>query len=46
VPVLIANAGDAAGWRFIEFLTANIKNDHTRRASARARHGFFGWRER
>jgi hypothetical protein len=43
VPALIAAAGDAAGWRFVEFFTANINNDHTRRAYARACHGFFGW---
>ena len=42
VPALIAQAGDAAGWRFVEFFTANINNDHTRRAYARASHGFFG----
>ena len=45
VPSLIAEAGDAAGWRFVEFFTANINNDHTRRAYARACHGFFGWCE-
>jgi site-specific recombinase XerD len=46
VPSLIADAGDAAGWRFIEFFTANINNDHTRRAYARACSHFFGWGER
>jgi site-specific recombinase XerD len=46
VPSLIADAGDAAGWRFIEFFTANINNDHTRRAYARACQGFLGWCER
>ncbi len=45
VPALIANAGDQAGWRYVEFFTANINNDHTRRAYARACHGFFGWCE-
>jgi site-specific recombinase XerD len=45
VPALIANAGDAAGWRFVEFFTANINNDHTRRAYARACSRFFGWCE-
>src|SRR6202030_822241 len=46
VPALITDAGgDAAGWRFVEFFTANINNDHTRRAYARACHGFFGWCE-
>jgi len=28
--------GDAAGWRYVEFFTANIRNPHTRRAYARA----------
>ena len=36
VPALIANAGDAAGWRYVEFFTANIRNPNTRRAYARA----------
>jgi hypothetical protein len=36
VPALIAGAGDAAGWRYVEFFTANIRNPHTRRAYARA----------
>jgi hypothetical protein len=33
VPALIA---DAAGWRYVEFFTANIRNPHTRRAYTRA----------
>ena len=45
VPALIANAGDQAGWRYIEFFAANINNDHTRRAYARACAGFFAWSE-
>ena len=32
VPALIADAGAAAGWRYVEFFTANIRNPHTRRA--------------
>ena len=36
VPALIADAGEPAAWRFVEFFTANINNDHTRRAYARA----------
>ena len=32
VPALIADAG----WRYVEFFTANIRNPHTRRAYARA----------
>src|SRR3954453_617938 len=45
VPALIADLGDAAGWRYIEFFTANINNDHTRRAYARACSRFFAWCE-
>ncbi len=45
VPALIANAGEAAGWRYVEFFTANINNPHTRRAYARACGRFFAWCE-
>jgi site-specific recombinase XerD len=45
VPALIADLGDAAGWRYIEFFTANIRNPHTRRAYARACSRFFVWCE-
>lgn len=41
VPMLIANEGDAAGWRYVEFFTANINTPNTRRACAR----FFAWCE-
>ena len=43
VPVLIADLGDAAAWRYVEFFTANIRNPHTRRAYARACARFFAW---
>jgi site-specific recombinase XerD len=43
VPALIADAGDAAGWRYVEFFTANIRNPNTRRAYARACAKFFAW---
>jgi site-specific recombinase XerD len=43
VPVLITKAGDAAGWRYVEFFTANIRNPSTRRAYARACGRFFAW---
>src|ERR1700677_4243491 len=46
VPALIADAGEPASWRFVEFFTANINNDHTRRAYARACHRFFDWAAR
>src|SRR3954470_24098863 len=36
VPVLIADAGDDAARRFVEFFTANIPNDNTRAAYAQA----------
>lgn len=45
MPALIAAAGDAAGWRYVEFFTANIRNLHTRRAYARACSQFFAWCE-
>ena len=45
VPALIAAAGDPAGWRYVEFFTANIRNPNTRRAYARACGRFFAWCE-
>jgi hypothetical protein len=42
-PTLIANVGDAAGWRYVEFFTANIRNPNTQRADARACGRFFAW---
>ena len=45
VPALIADAGDHAAWRYVEFFTANISNPNTRRAYARACARFFGWCE-
>jgi hypothetical protein len=32
VPALIADLGDEAAWRYVEFFTANIRNPNTRRA--------------
>lgn len=43
VPALIADAGDAAGWRYVEFFITNIRNPHTRRDYARACSQFFAW---
>jgi site-specific recombinase XerD len=43
VPTLIADAGDQAAWRYLEFFTANIRNPNTRRAYARACQEFFAW---
>ena len=45
VPALIADAGETAGWQYVEFFTANIRNPHTRRAYARACSQFFAWCE-
>jgi site-specific recombinase XerD len=45
VAALIAYAGDQAGWRYVEFFTANIRSPHTRRAYARACGRFFSWCE-
>ena len=45
VPALIADAGDQASWRYVEFFAANIRNPHTRRAYARACQHFFAWCE-
>jgi site-specific recombinase XerD len=45
VPALIADLGDEAAWRYVEFFTANIRNPNTRRAYARACARFFSWCE-
>ena len=46
VPVLIAEHGEDAWRRFIEFFTAQIRNANTRKAYGRAVADFFGWCER
>jgi site-specific recombinase XerD len=46
LPAVIADAGERAGKRFVEFFTATIRNANTRRAYARAVTGFFAWSER
>ena len=43
VPVMIANAGDHAARRFLEFFAASIGNDNTRMAYYRAVCSFFAW---
>ncbi len=43
IPVLIADAGEAAAWRYVDFFTSNIRNPNTRRAYARACDRFFAW---
>jgi len=46
LPAVISDAGEKAGRRFIEFLTATIRNSNTRQAYARAIGDFFRWCER
>jgi hypothetical protein len=43
VPAVIADAGDRAARRFVEFSTATIRNPHTRKAYARAAGDFSAW---
>src|SRR5476651_2161610 len=45
IPTLIADAGDQAAWRYVDFFTANIRNPNTRRAYARACSIFLDWCE-
>lgn len=43
LPPVIAQAGEKAGRRFVEFFTANIRNPNTRTAYARAVGRFLEW---
>jgi site-specific recombinase XerD len=43
VPAIVADLGDQAAWRYVEFFTANIRNPNTRRSYARACSRFFAW---
>jgi site-specific recombinase XerD len=45
LPILVAASGKRAGVRFLEFLAAQIRNPHTRRAYARAVGEFLSWCE-
>ena len=45
IPAIIADAGEGAARRFVEFFTANIRNPNTRRAYARAVAQFLRWCE-
>jgi integrase/recombinase XerD len=45
IPTLFRDSGNGA-WRLIEFLTAHIRNPHTREAYARAIQRFSTWCER
>jgi Phage integrase, N-terminal SAM-like domain len=40
---LIADLGDQAAWRYVEFFIANIRNPNTRRAYARTCVRFSAW---
>jgi integrase/recombinase XerD len=46
LPALIANAGEHASRRFLEFFTANIRNANTRAAYAEAVGQFMTWCEK
>ena len=43
VPSMIAEAGDRAARRFLDFFAASIENDNTRLAYYRAVCSFFAW---
>ena len=45
LPALIANAGNPAARRFLEFFTVNIRNPNTRAAYGRAAGAFLAWCE-
>ena len=45
LPSAVANSGDRAGVRYLEFFAAQIRNPHTRRAYARAVGEFLTWCE-
>ena len=45
VPTVIADLGEQASWRYVEFFTTNIRNANTRRAYARASCRFLAWAE-
>jgi hypothetical protein len=45
VPALVADLGEPASWRYVEFFTANIRNANTRRAYVRACTRFLTWCE-
>jgi hypothetical protein len=45
VPAMIAEAGDRAAKRFLDFFAASIENDNTRLAYYRAACSFFAWLE-
>jgi site-specific recombinase XerD len=46
VPAIVADAGDTAARRFLEFFAATIRNKNTRMAYYRAVTDFFAWVDR
>jgi site-specific recombinase XerD len=46
LPTLLDDAGEDAAQRVIEFFTAEIRNENTREAYARAARQFFDWAEK
>jgi site-specific recombinase XerD len=42
---MVADAGESAAWRYVDFFTSNIRNPNTRRAYSRACQTFFTWCE-
>jgi integrase/recombinase XerD len=45
VPAILANAGENAATKFLEFFVARIRNSNTREAYARACAQFLAWSE-
>jgi len=45
VPLILANAGENAATKFLEFFAARIRNGNTREAYARACSQFLSWSE-
>ena len=43
LPAIVANAGERAGIRFLEFFASTIRNPHTRRAYGHAVADFLAW---
>ena len=46
VPILVAQLGEQASWRYVEFFAAAIRNPNTRRAYLRATSRFLAWCDR
>ena len=45
LPSLVANTGERASWRFLEFFAVHIRNRNTRTAYSRAASAFLCWCE-